>query len=390
MFMNFRRIRRCKCVQLLTTCLVLCMMVVCWEQLDHHVVCHLKSYSYRYLINSYDFINTSLAVNDRSRNRGGPPHYLINNPNKCAGAAWKGNEEILVLLFVKSSPDNFERRKAIRDTWGNESYAEAKLGENIRVLFALGVHHNPGKRAKVQRGLLQENHYYRDIIQQDFVDTFHNLTAKLLLQFHWGHTYCPRALFLMSADDDIFVHMPNLVHYLQGLLRSQTKDLWVGHVHRGSPPVRRKDSKYHVPYEMYPWPAYPDYTAGAGYVVSGDVVAKIYRATLALNTSMYIDDVFMGICANAAGVSPQDHAYFSGEGKAPYHPCIYEHMITSHGHSDDVRSLWRAATQQGVEEVSSGFMGSVYCTVVRVMLLCRPYQNSYPCLAAFSQQTTLK
>ncbi|KAM6962699.1 lactosylceramide 1,3-N-acetyl-beta-D-glucosaminyltransferase A [Aplochiton taeniatus] len=392
MFMNFRRIRKCQCVQLLTTCLVLCMMLVGWEQLDHHVVCHLKSYSYRYLINSYDFINTSLAIDHRpgSKSRDGPggsaPYYLINNPDKCGGPTWKGSADILLLLFVKSSPENFERRKAIRDTWGNESYVEDTLGESVKVVFVLGLHPNSGKRATVQKALLQENRYYRDMVQQDFVDTFHNLTAKLLLQFHWGHAYCRHALFLMSADDDIFVHIPNLVHYLQGLQRSQaqTKDLWVGHVHRGAPPVRRKTSKYHVPYEMYPWPAYPDYTAGAGYVVSRDVAAKIYRATLALNTSMYIDDVFMGICANAAGVYPQDHAYFSGEGKAPYHPCIYEHMITSHGHSADVRSLWRAATHPGVKGVSSGIVGSVYCTAVRVMLLCRPYfQNTYPCLAAF-------
>lgn len=113
----------------------------------------------------------------------------------------------------------------------------------------------------------------------------------------------------MSADDDIFVHMPNLVKYLQHNLARQsgTKDLWVGHVRKGAPPVRRKDSKYHVPYELYPRPSNPDYTAGAGYVVPADVASKIYHATLVLNSSMYIDDVFMGICAKAMGVSPQEH-----------------------------------------------------------------------------------
>ncbi|XP_056133922.1 lactosylceramide 1,3-N-acetyl-beta-D-glucosaminyltransferase A-like [Lampris incognitus] len=404
MFMNFRRIHKCQCVQLLTTGLVLCVVMVCWEQLDHHVVSHMRSYTYRYLVNSYDFINTSFAINPLHLQHGDANSefamgrvtnypYLINHPNKCMrssdihGGDRKGKDDVLLLLFVKSSPENFERRQAIRDTWGNESYIRLKLGESVRVVFALGVHPDAQQRPSVQSKLLEEDQANGDLIQQDFVDTFHNLTQKLILQFHWGHLYCAHAHFFMTADDDIFVHVPNLVKYLRDLLATQAgaRDLWVGHVHRGAPPNRRKDSKYYVSSELYPWPAYPDYTAGAGYVVSGDVAAKIYQATLFLNSSMYIDDVFMGICANTAGVSPQEHVYFSGEGKAPYHPCIYNHMITSHGHAKDVRSVWRAATDPGLHSLSSGFTSELYCTAVRVMLLCRPYyQNTYPCMAAFT------
>lgn len=397
MFVNFRRIHKCQCVRLLTTGLVLCVLMVCWEELDHHVVSHMRSYTYRYLVNSYDFLNSSLTINSHHHHRkdgsnsenGGLVNYpyLINHPGKCKGRHGKHWDDVLLLLFVKSSPENFERRQAIRDTWGNETFAWSELGVCVRLVFAIGIHADVGRRSRMQSALLQEDQAYGDLIQQNFVDTFHNLTAKLILQFHWSHMYCSQARFLMSADDDIFVHMPNLVKYLQHLLSSQlgAKDLWVGHVHRGAPPIRRKDSKYHVPYDLYPWPSYPDYTAGAGYVVSGDVAAKIYQATLVLNSSIYIDDVFMGLCAKAMGVSPQGHMYFSGEGKAPYHPCIYDHMITSHGHATDVRTVWQAATDPTAYSNSRGFMGNLYCTAVRVMLLCLPYyQNTYSCIAAFT------
>lgn len=395
--MNFRRIHKCQCMQLLTTGLVLCMVMVCWEELDHHVVSHMRSYTYRYLVNSYNFLNSSFAISSNPHHRKIGSNgvdsglrnypYLINHPGKCGGGDGKSRDDVLLLLFVKSSPQNSERRQAIRDTWGNESFVWSELGANVRMVFALGVHPDEGRRSRVQSALLQEDQVYGDLIQQDFLDTFHNLTTKLILQFHWAHEYCSQARFLMSADDDIFIHMPNLVKYLLQLLstRSGAEDLWVGHVHKGAPPIRRKNSKYHVPYDLYPWPSYPDYTAGAGYVVSADVAAKIYHATLMLNSSMYIDDVFMGICAKAMGVSPQEHVYFSGEGKAPYHPCIYNHMITSHGHATDVRLLWQAATDPTVYGNSRGFMGNVYCTAVRVMLLCLPfYQNTYSCMAAFT------
>nr|XP_043900722.1 lactosylceramide 1,3-N-acetyl-beta-D-glucosaminyltransferase A [Solea senegalensis] len=388
MFFNFRRIHKIQCVQLLTTCLVLCMVMVCWEDLDHHVVSHVRSYTYRYLVNSYEFLNSSFSVTSKhhkGKNGGGGRsyEYLINHPSKCGGDGdGKSQDNVLLLLFVKSSPENFEQRQAIRETWGNESLFWSELKANVKVLFALGMHPDLTWRSRVHSALLQEDQAYGDLIQQDFEDTFHNLTTKLILQFHWCHEYCPQARFLMSADDDIFVHMPNLVKWLRS--QSGAKDLWVGHVHRGSPPNRRKSSKYYVPYDLYPWPSYPDYTAGAGYVVSGDVVAKIYHATLLLKSSIYIDDVFMGICAKAMRVSPQEHVHFSGEGKAPYHPCIYDRMITSHGHTD-VHSLWRTATNEAVYSKYRGFTGSVYCTAVRMMLLCLPYYHStYPCMAAFT------
>ncbi|KAL1022456.1 hypothetical protein UPYG_G00027860 [Umbra pygmaea] len=378
MFMNFRRIRKCQFVQLLMMCFVLSMVMVCWEQLDYHVVSHVKSYSYRYLINSYEFINKSFGISQLEAEGLNNIPYLINHRNKC-----NGNE--LLLLFVKSSPENFGRRQAIRATWGNETYSERELRVTIRVVYVLGVHPDIQQRDRMQRMLLKEDQVYRDLVQQDFLDTFHNLTMKLVLQFRWSHAYCSNARFLMSADDDVFVHLPNLVSYLQDVSQRGVRDLWVGHVHRGAPPVRQKSSKYHVPYELYRWPSYPDYTAGAGYVISGDVASKLYQATLSLKASLYIDDVFMGICASAMGLYPQEHVYFSGEGKAPYHPCIYDKMITSHGHKADVRYLWKVATDPQIQNITAGLAGKLYCTAVRVMLLCKPYNfNTYSCKAAFS------
>lgn len=376
MFVNFRRIRKC---QLLATGLLLCGLLVWWEELDHHVVSHIRSYMYRYLVNRYDFSSALAVASSQEEAMMKSYPYLINHPDKCG----ESGQRILLLLFVKSSPENLEQRRAIRDTWGNESFAWSELGARIRVLFALGVHPDAGRRAAVQTALLQEDRAYGDLIQRNFADTFHNLTKKLILQVHWGHRYCPHARFFMSADDDIFIHMPNLVSYLHR--QAGARGMWVGHVHKGAPPVRYKKSKYHVPEVLYPWPAYPDYTAGAGYVLSADVAAKIYLATCTLNSSMYIDDVFMGICAKSVGVSPQDHVFFSGEAKAPNHPCIYGHMITSHGHATDVRLLWQVATEPTMEPSSRGLVESLYCTAVKVMLLCGPhYQSTYSCMAAFS------
>ncbi|KAH0512586.1 Lactosylceramide 1,3-N-acetyl-beta-D-glucosaminyltransferase [Microtus ochrogaster] len=375
MSVSGRRGKRWKFFQLIATCFILSFMVF-WGPISNHIVNHMKSYSYRYLVNRYGFVNDSLSLKHSSEQ----PHYqyLINHKGKCQA------QDVLLLLFIKTAPANYGRRSAIRKTWGNEDYVRSQLNANIKILFALGTP-APPKREELQRKLIWEDEKYKDIIQQDFVDSFYNLTLKLLLQFSWTNSFCPHAKFLMTADDDIFIHMPNLIRYLQGLEQIGVLDFWIGHVHRGGPPVRDKSSKYYVPYEMYQWPAYPDYTAGAAYVISSDVAAKVYEASQMLNSSLYIDDVFMGLCANKVGVVPQDHIFFSGEGKAPYHPCIYEKMMTSHGHLQDLQELWMEATDPKVKNISEGFFGQIYCRLIKIILFCRLiYRSPYPCRAAFA------
>ncbi|XP_028650432.1 lactosylceramide 1,3-N-acetyl-beta-D-glucosaminyltransferase A [Erpetoichthys calabaricus] len=379
MFLSARRIKKCQFLQLIMTCFLFSLLMIYWEQFDNGVVSHMKSYSYRYLVNSYEFLNESLSLSKADLNGLAKYQYLINHKDKCK------NQKVLLLLFVKTSPENSERRVAIRSTWGNETYIQTELKANVKIIFALGTHLNQYNGLLFQNQLLREDKAFHDLVQQDFIDDFHNLTLKLKMQFEWAHLYCSHAKFVMSADDDIFIHMPNLVQYLQELDGRGIQDFWIGRVHRGAPPIRRKESKYYVPYEMYQWAAYPDYTAGAAYVFSGDVASKVYRASLTINTTLYIDDVFMGMCARKVGVIPQYHVYFSGEGRAPYHPCIYNQMMTSHGHVKDIYHLWKEATHPKVRRLSSGILGKLYCTIIKVFLLCKPkYVDTYPCSAAFS------
>nr|XP_033813479.1 lactosylceramide 1,3-N-acetyl-beta-D-glucosaminyltransferase-like [Geotrypetes seraphini]XP_033813480.1 lactosylceramide 1,3-N-acetyl-beta-D-glucosaminyltransferase-like [Geotrypetes seraphini]XP_033813481.1 lactosylceramide 1,3-N-acetyl-beta-D-glucosaminyltransferase-like [Geotrypetes seraphini]XP_033813482.1 lactosylceramide 1,3-N-acetyl-beta-D-glucosaminyltransferase-like [Geotrypetes seraphini]XP_033813483.1 lactosylceramide 1,3-N-acetyl-beta-D-glucosaminyltransferase-like [Geotrypetes s len=378
MIIGARRVRKLKFLQIFASCFILYVMLL-WELQDTTVVGHIKSIPYRYLINNYKFINDSLSINKSKIYMMPRYKYLINHKEKCQA------QDVLLLLFVKSSPESRDRRDAIRQTWGNEKYIFSQYEANIKIMFALGVQKDPVNRQKLQAKLKWEDQQYNDLIQQDFLDTFHNLTLKLVFQFEWANTYCSHAKFIMSADDDIFIHTPNLISYLQSLEKTDVKDLWIGRVHRGSAPRRDRNSKYYIPYEIYQQLSYPDYTSGAAYLISGDVAAKVFEASQTLNTSFYIDDVFMGLCANKIGIVPQHHLFFSGEGKTPYHPCIYSRMMTSHGHVKDLYYLWKEATSHNVKATSTGFWGGIYCRLVNIMLLCRPhYVDTYSCFAAWS------
>lgn len=142
-----------------------------------------------------------------------------------------------------------------------------------------------------------------------------------------------------------FIHMWKLIEYLQSLEQIGVQDFWIGHVHHGGPPGRDKCSKYYVSNEMYKWPAYPNYTARASSVISNDAAAKVYEASQTLNSSLYRDDVFMDLWANKMRTVPQYHEFFSGEGETS-HSRIYNKMMTSHGHAQDLQDFGRMPQTQ--------------------------------------------
>ena len=82
---------------------------------------------------------------------------------------------------------------------------------------------------------------------------------------------------------------------------------------------------------MYSGRVYPNYLSGTGYVMSRDIVPRLYKA--ALKTPLFhLEDVYLtGLCAHAAGIRPRFHPAFSYT-KRKLDPCLYKDktVITSH------------------------------------------------------------
>ena len=69
--------------------------------------------------------------------------------------------------------------------------------------------------------LENEHLLYGDIIQQEFLDTYDNLTLKTIMAFKWVIEFCPNARYIMKTDTDVFVNTGNLVKYLLNLNHSE-------------------------------------------------------------------------------------------------------------------------------------------------------------------------
>lgn len=264
----------------------------------------------------------------------GPFAYIINEPDKCS----MGTHPPFLVLLIATEARQVEARNAIRQTWGNESVAPA-LGF-IR-LFLLGK--AEGELGVVQQKMLKsESRRHHDIIQQDFVDSYKNLTVKTMMGINWVAKHCPHTAYVMKTDSDMFV---NTEYLIQKLLRpdlEQRKNYFTGNNMRGFAPNRNKNSKWYMPPESYPGNKYPTFCSGTGYVFSGDLAPKIYRVSLRISY-LHLEDVYIGVCLAQLGIepTPPPNEFLFNHWRVSYSSCKYSHLITSHGfHPNELLKYW--------------------------------------------------
>ena len=181
-----------------------------------------------------------------------------------------------MLLGVAAAVYAFERREIIRQTWG--TYAES---ENVKVpfsvlnllfeplilklLFFVGDNQDPNTQEKLEVEAA-ENH---DIIQENYIESYWNLTRKTIGQIKWKQEFCDSAKYIAHLDDDVFIDVPNVLEQL----RADTRPAWVScMVQMGKAPVRykplkltevyaftqvRRTGKYAVTEEEFPGKNYP-------------------------------------------------------------------------------------------------------------------------------------
>uniref|UniRef100_A0A8C6LPK7 Hexosyltransferase n=2 Tax=Nothobranchius furzeri TaxID=105023 RepID=A0A8C6LPK7_NOTFU len=257
---------------------------------------------------------------------------ILDLPHKC-GRPDKP-KDIFLLLVIKSPPNNFEHREVLRKTWAKE---RSHNGKKIQTIFISGTDGYGYDKERLNKLLALEHKQHGDILQWNFKESLFNLTLKQILFLEWMNRRCPHACFLLNGDDDVFAHTDNMVEYLQSLEDNNgTKHLFTGQVIENAGPIRWPQSKYFVPLQVYDGNSYPAYCGGAGYLMSGYTASVIYEKSKSVEI-LPIDDVYMGMCLDAAKLKPTTHMgvstlgwYIPSRTVDKYHPCFLKEVLVIH------------------------------------------------------------
>ncbi|XP_030060794.1 UDP-GlcNAc:betaGal beta-1,3-N-acetylglucosaminyltransferase 9 [Microcaecilia unicolor] len=296
-----------------------------YKELKHSTIAPAVTYS------SFDFQQYLRNKDKRNYN------LLINQPNKCI----KNPKDPFLLIAIKSTVEDFDRREIVRKTWGREGSIN---GMHIKRVFLLGVPRNKIAVAMWETLVNHESQTYKDVLLWDFLDTFFNLTLKEIHFLNWAAEFCSNVNFIFKGDNDVFVNMENIVDFLE--VHSPTEDLFVGDIISHAKPIRLRKSKYFIPEIMYGLGIYPPYAGGGGFLMSGITMKKLSRACKDVEL-FPIDDVFLGMCLQRINLKPVSHDGFKtfGIGKpsaAPhlqtFDPCFYKDLMVVH--SLKVSEIW--------------------------------------------------
>ncbi|XP_032436436.1 UDP-GlcNAc:betaGal beta-1,3-N-acetylglucosaminyltransferase 9 [Xiphophorus hellerii] len=276
-------------------------------------------------------------------------NLLIDQPEKCrireeeeGGGRGGAVSAPYMLIAVKSTAADFDKRQVVRRTWGREGALHP--GRSIRTVFLLGIPRNRSSLPLWDRLLAYESQAFQDVLLWDFEDTFFNLTLKETHFLEWVNSSCPHVKFIFKGDADVYVNVENILEMLQG--REPEKDLFVGDIIVNAKPIRRRTSKYYVPEFVYGGGLYPSYAGGGGFVMSGHTARRLSSACQQVEL-FPIDDVFLGMCLQLIGVKPLRHQGFRTFGiprpsAAPhlqtFDPCFYRELMVVH--SLGVPQIW--------------------------------------------------
>ncbi|XP_074046953.1 UDP-GalNAc:beta-1,3-N-acetylgalactosaminyltransferase 1 isoform X2 [Macrotis lagotis] len=237
-------------------------------------------------------------------------------------------QDPFLVILVTSRPSDVKARQAIRVTWGAK---QSWWGQEVLTYFLLGHQMEPEENMLVL-SIQDESILYGDIILQDFMDTYNNLTLKTIMAFRWVTEFCPTAKYVMKADSDVFINTGNLVKYL--LMNNQSENFFMGYPLIENFSNREFFKKTYISYQEYPFRVFPPYCSGLGYVFSRDLAPRVYEM-MAHVKPIRFEDVYVGITLSLLKIDihlPKSNDLFFLY-RISFNTCKFQRLIAAHGYS---------------------------------------------------------
>lgn len=158
-----------------------------------------------------------------------------------------------IACFVMSAPSNRLARSAIRRTWGKV----------IKPLFVMGWSDN-----STMSFVWNEAKTFNDIIVEDFIDTYMNLTIKTAFALKHFVANFKHSKYFFKIDDDVLLNVENLYEFLND--KAVPSNAILGSLGLSIKPHRDRESKWYIPRWLYANDSFPPYIDGPAYLIPGE------------------------------------------------------------------------------------------------------------------------
>lgn len=256
--------------------------------------------------------------------------FHFSSPPYCG----RNEQSLFLLMAVPSRAGHFRERIAIRNTWGSV----VKQDTSLRMIFFVGK--EVGELdPKIEDMIATEKEKYMDIVELDIKEKYKSLVEKITALLRWVYVHCNYPEYILKVDDDVFLNSYRLINYLK---ENNPVNSIIGCKVTNGTVDRNKLSKYYISEEEYKPNNFPDYLGGPAYVISGDILDKLYLATYEV-PSIFIEDVYVtGMCREYINAFAVGHPSFSCIGRIN-EPCGRHFWNLTMGHpysSGEIERMW--------------------------------------------------
>ncbi|XP_059351834.1 lactosylceramide 1,3-N-acetyl-beta-D-glucosaminyltransferase-like [Daphnia carinata] len=226
-----------------------------------------------------------------------------------------------LFVAVISAPNYFEKRDIIRQTWLRQLQIDSGLSVNLAGFgFVIGRTDDRDTQHKIE----SESSTYGDILQMDMVDVYYNQTLKVVGLLNWINHHCSKIDFFLKVDDDVYINTRNLATVMKNLDPAEPSVYGTA-----SDSIVRRDGKFEISLEVWPWSKYPIYSMGAAILMAGSAMEPLLAACQTTPYFLFDDAYLIGLCTSKAGIAVRvSDRFLAGYADQLPEPCYVHDSIT--------------------------------------------------------------
>ncbi|KIH48958.1 hypothetical protein ANCDUO_20969, partial [Ancylostoma duodenale] len=143
-----------------------------------------------------------------------------------------------VAVLVLSAVGDFHSREQWRLTYANEKNRK-KACYDYDVIFLVGLAKDPYINGKIR----VEGQTYGDILQADYIDSYRNISIKILSGFRYVSIVSQDLRAIIRMDDDMNWRIANVTDFINTTVRPEKKAFYCERSERGISPPRDRRNK---------------------------------------------------------------------------------------------------------------------------------------------------